>query len=68
MPSVVGWPVGSAISAVQAAGFVAQTTPGSIDCGPPYVQRQSPEGGTTALPGSTVRLTINRQPTSGPCP
>jgi beta-lactam-binding protein with PASTA domain len=69
VPDVTGWDSSSAISAVQAAGFVAQTSPGFVDCGPPYVQHQTPVGGTSAPLGSTVILKINRQPGPGqPCP
>ncbi len=69
VPDVTGWDASPAIAAVQAAGFVAQTSPGFVDCGPPYVQRQTPTGGTSAPLGSTVTLKINRQPGPGqPCP
>lgn len=69
VPDVTGWDASPAIAAVQAAGFVAQTAPGFVDCGPPYVQHQSPVGGTSAPLGSTVTLKINRQPGPGqPCP
>jgi hypothetical protein len=69
VPDVVFWDFSSAVAAVQAAGFVAQSRAGGIDCGPTYVQRQSPVGGTSAPLGSTVLLTVNRQPPPGtPCP
>jgi beta-lactam-binding protein with PASTA domain len=69
VPDVTGWDASPAIAAVQAAGFVAQTSPGFVDCGPPYVQHQTPTGGTSAPLGSTVTLKINRQPGPGqPCP
>jgi len=69
VPNVTGWDASPAIAAVQAAGFVAQTSPGFVDCGPPYVQHQTPTGGTSAPLGSTVTLKINRQPGPGqPCP
>ena len=69
VPDVVTWGMSDAIAAVQNAGFVASTTPGSVDCGPPFVQSQLPVGGTIAELGSTVVLKINRQPTRGDmCP
>jgi beta-lactam-binding protein with PASTA domain len=69
VPNVLGWDPSSAVAAVQAAGFVAQTGPGWVDCGPQYVQQQSPAGGTSAPLGSTVILKINKQPGPGqPCP
>jgi beta-lactam-binding protein with PASTA domain len=69
VPDVTGWDASPATAAVEAAGFVAQTAPGFVDCGSPYVQHQSPVGGTTAPLGSTVTLKINRQPGPGqPCP
>jgi beta-lactam-binding protein with PASTA domain len=69
VPDVTGWDANPAIAAVEAAGFVAQTSPGFVDCGPPYVQRQTPVGGTSAPLGSTVTLKINRQPGPGQqCP
>jgi beta-lactam-binding protein with PASTA domain len=69
VPNVLGWDPSSAVAAVQAAGFVAQTGPGWVDCGPQYVQQQSPTGGTSAPLGSTVTLKINKQPGPGqPCP
>lgn len=69
VPSVTGWDLSPAISAVQNAGFLAQTAPGWVDCGPSYVQQQTPSGGTSAPLGSTVTLKVNRQPGPGqPCP
>jgi beta-lactam-binding protein with PASTA domain len=70
VPDVEGWDYSSAGAAVQAAGFVVQFTPGWVDCGlPPFVQVQTPVGGTVAPLGSTVTLKVNRQPTGGqPCP
>ena len=69
VPDVQYWEMSDAIAQVQNAGFVASTQPGSVDCGPPYVQSQLPLGGTTAVLGSTVSLKINRQPTHGDqCP
>lgn len=69
VPNVEGWSMSIAITAVQAAGFVADTTSGWVDCGPPYVQSQTPNGGTSAPLGSTVTLRINRQPGPGQqCP
>ncbi|MFC4856512.1 PASTA domain-containing protein [Actinophytocola glycyrrhizae] len=69
VPDVTGWDVSSAVAAVQAAGFVARTSPGFVDCGPPYVQLQNPGGGASAVLGSTVTLRVNRQPGPGqPCP
>lgn len=69
VPDVMWWDVSPAVAAVQAAGFVAQTSPGYVDCGPPFVQNQNPDGGTSAVLGSTVILKINRQPAPGqPCP
>jgi hypothetical protein len=69
VPNVVFWDFSPAAAAVQAAGFAVQSRGGSIDCGPTYVQRQSPVGGTSAPLGSTVILTVNRQPPPGtPCP
>ncbi len=69
VPNVVDMQPGTAINALQGAGFVAQTEPGSIDCGPSYVQRQRPADGTTAPFESTVHIDINRQPRPGQhCP
>ena len=69
VPDVLGWTPSSAVAAVQAAGFVAQTGPGWVDCGPQYIQQQSPTGGTSAPLGSTVTLKVNKQPGPGqPCP
>ena len=69
VPDVTWWDVSPAVAAIQAAGFVAQTSPGYVDCGPPFVQNQNPDGGTVAELGSTVILKINRQPAPGqPCP
>jgi hypothetical protein len=68
VPNVVDWPRTLAITAIQSAGFVAQTSPGSFDCGSPYVQQQWPVGGTSAPLGSTVHIVINRQPRPQDCP
>jgi PASTA domain-containing protein len=69
VPNVVFWDFGSAVAAVQAAGFAVQTGAGSVDCGPTYVQEQSPVGGTSAPVGSTVVFIVNRQPPPGTdCP
>lgn len=69
VPDVQYWDMNDAITEIQNAGFVASTRPGSVDCGPPYVQSQYPVGGTVATLGSGVSLKINRQPTGGDdCP
>ncbi|WP_219460253.1 PASTA domain-containing protein [Nonomuraea rhizosphaerae] len=68
VPNVLDWGRSRAVSAIQAAGFVAQTSSGGFDCGPLYVQGQSPAGGTVAPFGSIVRLTISRQPRPEDCP
>ncbi|SEH03698.1 PASTA domain-containing protein [Nonomuraea solani] len=68
VPNVLDWSSSMAVSAIRAAGFVAQTVQGSFDCGPPYVQSQWPAGGTTAPLGSTVHITISRQPRPDDCP
>ena len=54
VPNVAGYPLGSAISAMNNAGFSYGTT-GS--CG--IVRSTSPAGGTTAAKGSTVTLNCN---------
>src|SRR5262245_22485046 len=62
VPDVLFWDVSPAVAAVQAAGFVARTAGGFVDCGPPYVQSETPGAGTSAPLGSTVTLKVNRQP------
>ncbi|MEV0675246.1 PASTA domain-containing protein [Actinosynnema sp. NPDC050436] len=69
VPNVVGQDLANAVAAVRAAGFVARSAPGYVDCGPPYVQSQTPAGGSAAVSGSTVTLRVNRQPSPGQhCP
>jgi beta-lactam-binding protein with PASTA domain len=70
VPNVTWWEANSAIAAVQAAGFVAQTAPGWVDCSAsPFVQYQSPAGGASASLGSSVFLYLNQQPAPGQdCP
>lgn len=69
VPNVLFWNVASAIAALQAAGFLVQTQAGWVDCGPPFVQEQTPAGGSAALVGSTVVIAVNQQPARGEvCP
>jgi beta-lactam-binding protein with PASTA domain len=69
VPDVTWWDYAPAAAAIQAAGFVPQSSPGYVDCGPPFVQRQNPVGGTSAELGSIVILKVNRNPAPGqPCP
>jgi hypothetical protein len=49
VPNVVFWDFNAAAAAVQTAGFVVQSRGGAIGCGPLYVQRQSPAGGTSVV-------------------
>lgn len=69
VPNVVGINASAAGDTVRAAGFAVDTAPGWVDCGSPYVQDQSPAGGTSALLGSTVVLYISQWPVwPNPCP
>lgn len=69
VPDVLGRDVDSARAILQAAGFAVQAVPGFVDCGLPYVQQQTPAGGSSAPAGSTVRISVNRQPGPGQaCP
>jgi hypothetical protein len=69
VPNVLFRGVASAIATLQAAGLVVQTTAGWVDCGPSYVQEQTPPGGSAALVGSTVVIAVNQQPAPGQeCP
>jgi hypothetical protein len=69
VPNVVSVLLPQARATLQAAGFVVDARPGFVDCGPQYVQQQTPPGGTSAALGSTVQVRVNRQPGPGqPCP
>jgi hypothetical protein len=71
VPDVVGWSAvnPAAGNTIRAAGFVVQTQPGWVDCGPGRVQAQWPVGGASAPLGSTVVLTISQRPRPpDPCP
>jgi hypothetical protein len=71
VPDVVNW---SALhpelgNTIRAAGFVARTAKGWVDCGPYYVQATWPVAGTSAPIGSTVVLFISQKPIPpNPCP
>jgi hypothetical protein len=69
VPNVVSELLPQARATLQAAGFVVDARPGFVDCGPQYVQQQTPAGGTSAPLGSTVQVRVNRQPGPGQqCP
>lgn len=71
VPNVVGMSASDSTAGdtIRAAGFVVDTAPGWVDCGSPYVQDQSPAGGTSAPLGSTVVLYISQWPVwPNPCP
>jgi beta-lactam-binding protein with PASTA domain len=71
VPNVVGMSASDPAvdDTIRAAGFVVATAPGWADCGSPYVQDQSPAGGTSAPLGSTVVLYISQWPVwPNPCP
>jgi eukaryotic-like serine/threonine-protein kinase len=68
VPQVVGQPIQSATSTLQALGF--HVSPTFVDSSQPAntVINQSAKAGTTAAKGSVIALTVSKGPTTTPVP